>query len=91
MAENSSSNLSAEQKLEIGSYVGSLIKGWLTWIGIANLAVLGGAIVYIFFILPGEAITEATNRIERKISQAITNLSEQANTNLVKFGDQRRG
>lgn len=50
------------------------------------MAVLGGAIVYIFFILPGKAITEATNRIEEDISQVITNLSEQTDANLVKFG-----
>lgn len=86
MENDSPSSLSAEQKLEVATYVSSLIKGWLAWLGVANLAVLIGAIVYIFFILPGKAVTEATNRVESDISRITKNLSEQVEANLVKFG-----
>jgi len=86
MDDNSSSSLSAEQKLALQSYVGSLIKGWLALLGVANLAVLAGAFGYIFFLLPKQMIPEVTKSMESEISEERDRLSKIVQENLVQFG-----
>jgi len=54
-----SEELSDKQKIQIQDYLGILVSRWMTWLGIANIATLIAALIYVFFILPDKAASEA--------------------------------
>jgi hypothetical protein len=59
--------LGASEKLAIMEYVSTMLKSWLTWLGIANIAVLGGALVYLFFLLPPKVAKEGLAGFDQQI------------------------
>jgi len=82
---NENSTLSDKQKLEINSYVGNLVKSWLTWLGIANFAVLLTALIYIFFILPGKAVSEIKTQVDTDIKSMNQELNKEMRKALLDY------
>jgi len=69
-------SLSAQDQLDIQKYVSSVLKEWLGWIGAINLIFLIGAMTYVFFVLPDKAASEASRKIEDKLSTYINALEQ---------------
>lgn len=72
--QQNNSNISADEKLAIQQYVGSIIKAWLTWLGIANATLIVGALIYILFILPNTVSNEAINTVSSSLSTFMASL-----------------
>jgi len=91
--ENEQEKLSIEAKHCIDRYLENRIRFWFVAFGITNVIFLLGAFSYIYFVLPGKAMTEIKNVIESGIYQTvqslnsqIQNLSLQNQSTLVEYG-----
>lgn len=84
--ENTGDDLQPELILKIRDYITSYLKGWMALFGIANIAALGAALIYIFFILPDTAIEKASSTINQRSITAISAINEELKDVLKEFG-----
>ena len=68
--------LSDKQKFQIQRYLGSLVNRWLAWLGIANITTLAAALIYVFFILPDKAVSEAVAASSARLDAQTQRLEE---------------
>ena len=72
----SSGPLEPEQKLEIQSYVGSLIRGWLAWLGVTNVVVLVTALAYLYFFATDKVSDRAVQVANSRVADFIAKLDD---------------
>ena len=85
----SKSELTSETKLLVTEYVSGILKGWLAWIGIANLAAIALGMIYIYFILPNKAVSEAKLLMEDEVSNVTSLLQLKSQNALENLGGSR--
>jgi hypothetical protein len=88
MTENNG-ELSSDQKLAINNYVSNLLRKWLSWLGAANLVVLAVALIYIFFILPGNVFTEVVADIDNNMA-VIQKKAMKVNDDIVRLDERAK-
>jgi hypothetical protein len=90
--------ITSEQKLAINEHVAQVVSKWAEWlgklaaaIGIASILALASSLIYVFFILPDKAITQAENSIERRLGDLlgdrVKRIDDAVSDILVKYGN----
>jgi len=86
--------ITSEQKLAINEHVAQIVSKWAEWlgkvaaaIGIASIAAVASSLVYVFFILPDKAITQAENSVEKRLGDRVKRIEDAVSDTLVKYGN----
>jgi hypothetical protein len=78
--------LTPEQRLALNDHLVGVVTQWAKWLGIANGVFLLTSLVYVFFVLPSKAVSEAQTLIEQRLNQQLTKLYEQSSDLLKNYG-----
>ena len=82
MAETNPEQLSAAQKLAIQEYVVNTLSKWIKYLGFASAGTLALSLIYVFFVLPGQAVERAKGQIQDDIA-AVADVVNQRLTGLL--------
>ena len=93
MSDDHSKPLTAEQKLAIQEYLVSALSRWLKLFGFASIgAVLVALVVslaYVFFVLPGEAVEIAKDKINQDMDVVAGDLTRKLTDRLEAAGESK--
>lgn len=93
MSEDNSNSLTAEQKLAIQEYLLLALNKWLRLFGFASiggvLIAIAIGLIYVFFILPGQAVETAKLRILQDIDILVADLSRTLTDRLEETGENK--
>ena len=93
MSEDNSNSLTADQKLAVQEYLVFVLNKWLRLFGFASigavLVAVAISLIYVFFILPGQAVKTAQDQIQQDIDVVAADLTRRLSDQLEAAGESK--